>query len=70
METGSPRPNGVDAVVFAVTGGFYRSLEPSSWLGDERPAILDANGVLTAAQRTQLRAHGCRVESIGRGAGL
>jgi UDP-N-acetyl-D-glucosamine dehydrogenase len=70
VETGSPRPAGVDAVVFAVADRFYRSLEPSTWLGEERPEILDANGVLTAPQRTQLRAHGCRVESIGRGAGL
>jgi UDP-N-acetyl-D-glucosamine dehydrogenase len=70
VETELPRPAGVDAVVFAVGHGLYRSLDLVAWLGDERPAVLDANGVLTDEQRAALRAHGCRVASVGRGDGL
>jgi nucleotide sugar dehydrogenase len=70
VETELPRPDGVDAVVFAVADRLYGALDLAEWLGEERPAILDANAVLTARQRAQLRAHGCNVTSIGRGDGL
>jgi UDP-N-acetyl-D-glucosamine dehydrogenase len=70
VETELPALDGVDAVVFAVANGLYRSLDLTAWLGDARPAILDANAVLTREQRAQLRAHGCTVASIGRGDGL
>ena len=70
VETELPRPNGVHAVVFAVADRLYCGLDLAEWLGEERPAILDANAVLTAGQRAQLRAHGCHVTSVGRGDGL
>jgi nucleotide sugar dehydrogenase len=70
VETDLPHPDGVDAVVFAVADRLYSTLDLLDWLGEERPAILDANAVLIARQRAQLRAHGCNVTSIGRGDGL
>jgi UDP-N-acetyl-D-glucosamine dehydrogenase len=70
VETELPRPGGVDAVVFAVANGIYSALDVRGWLGDERPAVLDANAVLSAGQRAQLREHGCRMTSVGRGEGL
>jgi len=70
VETELPRPVGVDAVVFAVANGGYAALDVAAWLGDERPAILDANAVLSAAQRADLRTRGFRVTSVGRGEGL
>ena len=58
----------VDAIVFAVPHRAYRDIVPAEWLGEgPRPAILDANAVLSAAQRQGFEALGCRVASIGRG---
>jgi nucleotide sugar dehydrogenase len=65
-----PAAAGLDAVVLAVPHPQYRDLDFAGWLGDSRPLVLDASGVLTDAQRRQLRGLGCRVESIGRGEGL
>jgi nucleotide sugar dehydrogenase len=62
-----PDPGGLDAVVFAVAHEDYRRLELRDWLNGARPAVLDANNVLTAGQVDDLRALGCRVASIGRG---
>lgn len=62
-----PSPQGVDAVVFAVAHRDYQQIDVRSWLGDARPLILDANRVLTDAQRRAAIAAGCRCYSIGRG---
>lgn len=70
VETVLPGPAGADGVVFAVASEAYRDLDLAAWLGDARPAILDANGVLRPEQRAELRRLGCIVESIGRGDGL
>jgi hypothetical protein len=70
VETELPRPVGVDAVVFAVADPEYEALDVAAWLGDERPAILDANAVLSADQRAGLRTRGFRVTSVGRGEGF
>jgi nucleotide sugar dehydrogenase len=60
-------PDRLDALVFAVTHEDYRRLNLRAWLNGARPAVLDANNVLSADQRAQLRALGCRLASIGRG---
>jgi nucleotide sugar dehydrogenase len=65
-----PPAEGLDAVVLAVRHRFYQEFDFCRWLQTERPTILDAFAVLSADQRAALRALGCRVESIGRGAGL
>jgi nucleotide sugar dehydrogenase len=65
-----PSVEGLDAVVLAVRHRFYQEFDFCRWLQTERPTILDAFAVLSADQRAALRALGCRVESIGRGAGL
>jgi UDP-N-acetyl-D-mannosaminuronate dehydrogenase len=62
-----PDPGGLDAVVFAVAHEEYRRLELRDWLNGSRPAVLDANNVLTPEQVEDLRALGCPVASIGRG---
>lgn len=56
-----------DAVVFAVPHPQYLELDLLAWLDGARPLVLDANDVLTDAQRDLLRRHGCTVQSIGRG---
>ncbi|MGH3084705.1 MAG: nucleotide sugar dehydrogenase [Gaiellaceae bacterium] len=58
---------GVDAVVFAVSHSQYPELDLATWLDGARPLVLDANDVLTDAQRVLLRQRGCSVQSIGRG---
>jgi nucleotide sugar dehydrogenase len=65
-----PPADGVDAVLLAVPHQRYRKLDYGAWLNGRRLVFLDAFDVLSAKQRTALRALGCRVESIGRGAGL
>lgn len=62
-----PAPAGFDAVVFAVPHGAYRDLDVAGWLGAFRPAVFDANAVLTTATLDRLRALGLRVGAIGRG---
>jgi len=62
-----PPLDGVDAVVFAVQHREYGALDLSTWLNGSRPAFLDANDVLTPAQRAFLRELGCEVGAIGRG---
>jgi UDP-N-acetyl-D-glucosamine dehydrogenase len=57
----------VDAAVFTVQHRQYREMDIASWIGKARPAVLDANHVLSTKQHAVLRAAGCRVESIGRG---
>ena len=70
VETEIPSPDGFDAIVFAVDNSRYHNLNFSRWLGSARPVVVDANNILSAEQRANLRAHGCRVESVGRGDGL
>jgi UDP-N-acetyl-D-glucosamine dehydrogenase len=67
VHTELPEPGGFDAVVFAVANPAYAKLDLVTWLGDERPAVLDGNDVLGEDQREGLRAHGVPVASIGRG---
>jgi UDP-N-acetyl-D-glucosamine dehydrogenase len=62
-----PPSDGVDLVVFAVSHQEYATLDFSRWLNGSRPAVLDANDVLTSAQHEFLRGIGCRLGAIGRG---
>ena len=62
--------DGFDAVVFAVAHAEYGALDLPSWFAGAHPAVLDANKVLSGAQRAQLRELGCQVASIGRGGTL
>jgi len=62
-----PRPDGYDAVIFAVAHDEYRNLDPIAWLGLTRPLIIDANNVLSATQITAFRAAGCSLKAVGRG---
>lgn len=67
LEPTLPDPATLDAIVFAVPHDEYRTLDVIDWVGDARPAFIDAFDVLTAAQRAELRSLGCAVVSIGRG---
>ncbi len=62
-----PTPGGLDALVFAVAHADYRRLDFRAWLSGARPAVLDANDVLSPEQRAALDALGCPLASIGRG---
>jgi UDP-N-acetyl-D-glucosamine dehydrogenase len=62
-----PPPDGVDLVVFAVPHRDYAALDFSAWLNGSRPAVLDANDVLSPAQRQFIRERGCKIGAIGRG---
>ncbi len=57
----------IDAIVFAVAHGEYRSIDFREWLRDRTPVVLDANRVLTPEQLQALKAQGCVVASMGRG---
>jgi UDP-N-acetyl-D-glucosamine dehydrogenase len=67
VEREIPSLETVDAVVFAVRHREYAELEVAAWLNGSRPAVLDANAVLSDAQRRQFEERGCRVVSVGRG---
>ena len=56
-----------DAVVFTQPSRFYRDIDLAAWLKDADVALIDANNVLTDAQRRQLRDMGRSLTSIGRG---
>jgi UDP-N-acetyl-D-glucosamine dehydrogenase len=62
-----PKPDGYDAVIFAVAHETYRELDPKEWIGTQRPLIVDANNVLSAEQTCSFAAAGCKVKAIGRG---
>lgn len=62
-----PAPDGFDAVVFAVGHGEYSELDLDTWLGANRPYLLDANRVLTDRQLAQAVRGGHAVGCIGRG---
>jgi UDP-N-acetyl-D-mannosaminuronate dehydrogenase len=65
-----PSSAGLDAVVLSVPHQQYQTFDYAAWLGENRPLFLDTFNVLSSVQRRELRALGCRVESVGRGAGL
>jgi UDP-N-acetyl-D-mannosaminuronate dehydrogenase len=62
-----PRADSVDAVVFAVAHREYTGLDIARWLSGARPAILDANRVLSAGQRAAVKQAGCAFAAIGEG---
>ncbi|WP_016758097.1 MULTISPECIES: nucleotide sugar dehydrogenase [Leptospira] len=62
-----PNTDGVDAIVFAVGHKEYRKIDFVSWLGKNRPIILDANNVLTNDQINELKKLGHTIGAIGRG---
>lgn len=62
-----PDPGAYDGAVFAVRHAVYRELKPEHWLGDSRPAIIDANFVLSRSQIAEFQQAGCVVRAIGRG---
>nr|HIL74860.1 nucleotide sugar dehydrogenase [Rhodospirillales bacterium] len=62
-----PVASSIDAAVFAVPHREYREMDVIAWADGAKPAVLDANNVLTPKQCQELRATGCKVESIGRG---
>jgi UDP-N-acetyl-D-mannosaminuronate dehydrogenase len=65
-----PEPFAFDAVVFSTPHREFIELDLFSWLGEERPVVLDAANVIAKPQREQCRAVGIKIESIGRGDGL
>ncbi|MGQ0741691.1 MAG: nucleotide sugar dehydrogenase [Alphaproteobacteria bacterium] len=62
-----PDPNHFDAVIFAVRHPQYRTLSMKRWLNGARPAVIDANAVLTPEQCRALAELGCPHASVGRG---
>ena len=64
-----PRADSIDGVIFCVPHQFYTQLDLSAWLREATPppAILDANNVLSHAQRAAVVEAGCAFASIGRG---
>jgi nucleotide sugar dehydrogenase len=62
-----PPVRSIDAVVFAVPHRAYRDLDLCAWLRDGKPAVLDANAVLSARQRQAIRDAGCAFAAIGEG---
>ena len=62
-----PPADAIDAVVFAVPHRAYRDFDLSAWLRGGKPAVLDANAVLTARQRQAVRDAGCAFAAIGEG---
>ena len=65
-----PQANGIDAVVFAVPHTAYREIDLGAWLRRahaHKPVVLDANAVLTPAQRRAVQDAGCVFGAIGQG---
>jgi UDP-N-acetyl-D-glucosamine dehydrogenase len=67
LDTALPLAAEVDVAVFTVQHREYREMDIAAWVGKAKPAVLDANHVLSPKQHEVLRAAGCRVESIGIG---
>jgi nucleotide sugar dehydrogenase len=63
-----PPASRFDGVVFAVPHRDYRANDWVAWTSGARPAMLDANHVLSKATIAALREAGCRVAAIGSGA--
>ncbi|QRM27250.1 nucleotide sugar dehydrogenase [Microvirga sp. VF16] len=62
-----PSAEKYDAVVIAVGHCQYRELDFSRWIGNSRPLLFDANGVLSREQMMTLSDAGLEVAAIGRG---
>jgi UDP-N-acetyl-D-glucosamine dehydrogenase len=62
-----PVASSVDAVVLAVPHRAYRDWDIGAWLATATPVVLDANAVLTDAQRRAVQDAGCRLIAIGQG---
>lgn len=65
LPAGLPSPQGIHAVILCVAHDEYSLLDLAAWLGDNRPVVLDANHVLTPAQRSSLLHIGCVTAAIG-----
>jgi len=61
-----PDPKAFDAVILAVAHKQYRSLDLVTWSGTARPALLDANGILSRESLQSLKTAGFKVAAIGR----
>ena len=61
-----PKPDGFDAIIFAVAHEEYLTLDLETWLGDARPLVFDSNNVLGENRLEKLQKRGCQVGSIGR----
>lgn len=62
-----PKANEFDAVVFAVPHAEFSKIDIVEWLGISKPYLLDANRVLTVAQRKSLHESGVIVRYVGVG---
>ena len=62
-----PKANEFDAVVFAVPHAEFSKMDIVKWLGISRPYLLDANRVLTVAQRKSLHEADIAVRYVGVG---
>lgn len=62
-----PASDTLDGIVLAVPHKGYGSLDLKEWLGTSSARVLDANNVLTSAQRAALDLGGITHASIGRG---
>ena len=62
-----PVASSIDAAVFAVPHREYREMDVIAWADGAKPAVLDANNVLSSKQLKELRSVGCDVVSIGVG---
>tara|TARA_Y100001934_G_scaffold138229_1_gene166830 strand:- start:5208 stop:6584 length:1377 start_codon:yes stop_codon:yes gene_type:complete len=65
-----PSASGFDAVVFSTPHNMFREMDVGAWIAPSKPIILDTVNVLSKSDRDWCRAHGVRVESIGRAKGL
>jgi UDP-N-acetyl-D-glucosamine dehydrogenase len=70
LDLAFPLATEVDVAVFTVQHRQYREMDIAAWIGSSKPAVLDANHVLSPKQHEVLRAAGCQVESIGIGVPL
>ena len=62
-----PVASTIDAAIFAVRHQEYREMDVVAWASGAKPAVLDANNVLSPKQREQFRSMGCKVQSVGVG---
>jgi nucleotide sugar dehydrogenase len=67
VEPHLPPAEAVDAVIFAVPHREVLGLDLEKWLGNADTAVIDANDVLTPAQRAAVKKIGCPFAKIGRG---
>jgi UDP-N-acetyl-D-glucosamine dehydrogenase len=67
LDPALPVASSIDAAVFAVPHQEYREMDVIAWAGSAKPAVLDANNVLSPKQCEEFRSVGCNVQSIGIG---